>query len=288
MVRNTVCRVRSTLLEAIDTMPYFDHDELRFHYEERGAGTAFIFQHGLGGDTAQPVGTLAPPTGVRLLAFDCRGHGETPVGDAARLTFETMAGDWVALMDHLGLQAAVAGGISLGAALALHVALQHPARVRAVVLVRPAWLDGALPEANRSLYGVIAGLIREQGLQQAAETFTASPVLTALRTESPAAAEAFLRQFESAQAETAVARLQRLPADVPHPREEWAKLRVPALVVACRDDRLHRFEVAEALAAGLPGARLVEAASRHTDPAHHKQDVQRAVEAFLSEHHLNG
>ena len=269
-------------------MPYFDHDGLQFHYEERGAGLPFVFQHGLGGDTAQPLGTLAPPSGVRLIAFDCRGHGETAVGDAARLTFETMAGDWVALMRHLGLDQAIAGGISLGAALALHVALRHPARVRALVLVRPAWLDGPLPEANRVLYGVIAGLIREQGVQQAAETFAASPVLAALRVQSPAAAEAFLRQFESAQTEAAVARLERLPADVPHPREDWARLRVPALVVACRDDRLHPFEVAEALAAGLPDARLVEAASRHTDPAQHKQDVQRAVEAFLFEHHLNG
>src|SRR5688572_24324122 len=258
-------------------MPVFEHDGLRFHYEERGAGTPFVFQHGLGGETAQPLGLLRPPAGVRLIAFDCRGHGQTAVGPEASQTFETLAGDWLALMDHLGLARAIAGGISLGSALALHVALRHPEQVRALVLVRPAWLDGALPEDNRALYAVIGRLIREHGVEGARAAFAASPAYAAVRQESPAAAEAFMRQFESAQAEAAVARLERLPSEAPHPRAAWASLRAPALVVGCRDDRLHPFEAAEGLAAGLPGARLVEVASRHTDAARHAAEVQQAV-----------
>jgi pimeloyl-ACP methyl ester carboxylesterase len=265
-------------------MPHFEHDGLRFHYEARGDGQAFIFQHGLGGDTAQPLGLLHPPAGTRLLAFDCRGHGQTPPGPAERLTFEHLAGDWLALMDHLDLDQVIAGGISLGAALALHLALQQPQRVRALVLVRPAWLDGPLPEANRTLYASLARLIREQGVAQAQLTFAAAPAYLALRAESPAAAEAFMRQFESAQAEAAVARLEQLPAQAPHPRAGWAALKTPTLILACRDDRVHPFDVAEALAAGLPGAELVEVPSRHTAAAQHAAGVQREVEAFLARH----
>ncbi len=267
-------------------MPFFDHAGLRFHYEEAGQGQPFIFQHGLGGETAQPLGLLKPPPGIRLIAFDNRGHGQTPPGASEHLTFEAYAGDWLALLDHLALPHALAGGISLGAALALHVALRHPARVTALVLVRPAWLDGALPEANRALYAVIAGLIREHGVRRAAEVFAASPAYLALCQESPAAAEAFMRQFECTQAQAAVARLERLPAQTPHPREGWPALRVPALVLACRGDRLHPFDLAQALAAGLPGAGFAEVASRHTAPAAHTAAVQRAVEAFLSMHAL--
>ncbi len=267
-------------------MPYFPHNGLRIHYQAAGSGQPFIFQHGLGGDTAQPLGLLAPPPGIRLIAFDCRGHGQTPLGDPAALTFETLAADWVALMDHLGLETAIAGGISLGAALALHVALRYPARARALVLVRPAWLDAALPEANRTLYGVIAQLIRAHGAARAGELFAASPALAALRQASPAAAEAFARQFESPQAEAAVARLEALPAQTPHPRAGWAALRAPALVVACRDDSLHPWALAQTLAAGLPGGVLVEAASRHTAPAQHRADVAQAVAAFLSNEQL--
>jgi pimeloyl-ACP methyl ester carboxylesterase len=267
-------------------MPVFDHAGIPFHYEERGQGQPFIFQHGLGGDTAQPLGTLRPPPGIRLIAFDCRGHGQTPPGDPARMTFADMGGDWAALMDRLGLRRVIAGGISLGAALALHVALQRPERVRALVLVRPAWLGDALPEANRRLYGEIAALIRAHGVRRAGEMFAASPALAVVRRESPAAAEAFMRQFASAQAEAAVARLERLPAQRPHPRDGWAALRVPTLVLACRDDRLHPFALAQDLAAGVPGARLVEVAARHSDPTQHAAEVQRAVEAFVSEHAL--
>jgi pimeloyl-ACP methyl ester carboxylesterase len=116
--------------------------------------------------------------------------------------------------------------------------------------------------------------------------FAAAPVLQAVRQESPAAAEAFLRQFEGAQAEAAVARLENLPAQAPHPRAAWAGLRAPALVLACRDDHLHPFELAQELAAGLPGAEFVEVASRQADPTRHAADVQRAVETFLTKRGL--
>lgn len=264
-------------------MPFFDHDGLKFHYVEAGAGRPFIFQHGLGGDTAQPLGLLRPPPGSRLIAFDCRGHGQTVARAGERLTFAALARDWLALMDHLHLTRTVAGGISLGAALALHVASAYPQRVQALVLVRPAWLDGPLPQGTRALYSGIASLIRRHGAQQAAAVFAASEACQALRQTSPAAAEAFLRQFESAQAETAVARLEELPGDTPHPRTAWAAVHVPALVLACRDDTLHPFEVAQALAAGLPQAQFKEVASRHTDPGRHAAEVQQAVEAFLAE-----
>ena len=261
---------------------FFDHAGLRIHFEERGSGRPFIFQHGLGGDTAQPLGLLRPPPGTRLIAFDCRGHGQTPPGPADGLTFETFAADWVALMDHLGVAQVIAGGISLGAALALHVAVHYPARVRALVLVRPAWLDAALPEANRTLYAELAGLIRRLGLTEARAAFSALPAFQALQQASPAAAEAFLRQFDSAQAEVAVDRLERLPAQAPHPLADLARVQVPALLLACRDDRLHPFDVAQGLAAGLSNSRLIEVASRHAAPAQHTAEVQQAVEAFLS------
>ena len=52
-------------------MPFFTHDGLNFHYLDKGRGTPFVFQHGLGGDVSQPFGIFAPPPGFRLLGFDC-------------------------------------------------------------------------------------------------------------------------------------------------------------------------------------------------------------------------
>src|SRR5436305_462059 len=108
-------------------MPFFDCDGLTFHYREAGMGTPLVFQHGLGGDVNQPFGLFAPPPGIRLLAFDCRGHGETrPLGNPEKLSLASFADDLLACMNHLAIERAVVGGISMGAAVALNFALRFP------------------------------------------------------------------------------------------------------------------------------------------------------------------
>ena len=61
----------------LNSCRFFTHDGLRFHYRDEGQGLPFVFQHGLGGDLNQPFGLYRPAAGVRLIAFDMRGHGET-------------------------------------------------------------------------------------------------------------------------------------------------------------------------------------------------------------------
>ena len=108
-------------------MPFFYRDGLRFHYRDSGAGVPFVFQHGLGGDLTQPFGVYQPAGGVRVIGFDFRGHGETrPLGDPAKLRIECLADDLVGLLDHLGIERAVVGGISLGSAVAVSTALRYP------------------------------------------------------------------------------------------------------------------------------------------------------------------
>ena len=64
------------------SMAILEHDGLSFHYLDKGSGTPFFFQHGLGGDVNQTFGLFQPPPGIRLISYDCRAHGETrPLGD---------------------------------------------------------------------------------------------------------------------------------------------------------------------------------------------------------------
>src|SRR5690348_15060255 len=103
-------------------MPMFEHDGLRFHYRDEYPAT--------GGDVGQTFGLYSPPpSGVRLIAFDARAHGETqPLGDPKKISLASYADDLVALLDHLRIDRAVVGGISMGAALALNAALRYPDR----------------------------------------------------------------------------------------------------------------------------------------------------------------
>ena len=62
------------------------------------------------------------------------------------------------------------GGISLGSAVAVNVALRYPERVLGLVLSRPAWIDRPLPE-NVQLYSTIADLLQSVGAKEGLERF---------------------------------------------------------------------------------------------------------------------
>jgi pimeloyl-ACP methyl ester carboxylesterase len=273
-------------------MACFEHDGIAFHYRDLGRGVPFVFQHGLGGDMRQPGGLYAPPPGVRLLCLDARGHGQTqPLGDPAALTFDIFGDDFVAWLDHLGVGRAVLGGISMGAGVALNVAVRYPGRVAGLVLSRPAWLDGPMPPGNVARYAAIARLLRavaaaadpDQALARAVAEFETSDDYQDLLASSPDTAQSLRGQLTSERAVAAVARLERLPAD--RPLADWraaAAIRVPTLVLAHRQDPIHRFAFGKSLAGAIPGARLVELTPKSIARERHAAEVQGCLDAFLS------
>jgi pimeloyl-ACP methyl ester carboxylesterase len=263
-------------------MPYLTRDGIRFHYGDRGAGLPFIFQHGLGGDVQQPFGLFRPPTGVRLLSLDCRGHGETrPLGDPDKLSIACYADDVLALMDALSLPNAILGGISLGAAVALNATLRYPERVVALVLSRPAWLDGPNPH-NVAIYGAIAALIRQRGAAKGLELFTQSDTYRKTRAISADAAASLVRQFTNARSEETVLKLERLPADAPYQcHRELSRITVPTLVLASRQDPFHPFDYGEVLARSIPAATLRELTPKAVSVDRHAAEVQRFLEEFM-------
>jgi pimeloyl-ACP methyl ester carboxylesterase len=273
-------------------MATFQRDGLVFHTLDVGQGTPFVLQHGLGGDVRQPAGLFAPPQGVRLLCLDARAHGQTqPLGDPSALSFDVFGDDLVAWLDHLGLARAVIGGISMGAGVALNVAVRYPERVAGLVLSRPAWLDGPMPAENVARYATIARLLRavaaagDQGhaLRCALAEFEASDDYRGLLARSPDTAQSLRGQLTSEGAVAAVARLERLPVDRPlADLGAAAAVPVPTLVLAHRQDPIHRFAFGAKLAGAIPGARMVELTPKSLARERHAAEVQRCLEAFLS------
>ena len=266
-------------------MPWFPRDGLSFHYHKSGHGTPVVLQHGLGGDVNQPFGLIDPLKGYRLLAFDCRGHGQTrPLGDPGKLKIAAFADDLAALLDELEVPRAVVGGISLGAAVALSFALRYPERTLGLILSRPAWLDEPFPP-NTRVYPRIAGLIREHGATRGLALFRETPEYRATLAESPDAAKSLEGQFTGRGAEEAVARLEEIPrSDPPGDREAWGAIAVPTLVLANRQDPIHPFAYGEALAGAIPGATLRELTPKSASVERHAADVRREIEGFLREH----
>jgi pimeloyl-ACP methyl ester carboxylesterase len=263
-------------------MAIFELDQIRFRYRETGLGLPFVFQHGLGGSLEQPFGLFSPPDGIRMIAMDSRGHGQTtPLGPVDGIRLGQFADDVIRLLDHLHVAQAVVGGISMGAAVALNLTLRFPDRVRGLVLSRPAWLAQANPR-NTVWFGEIARLIHEHGAQQGKQRFRDSAMYHEVLAESTDVAQSMLNQFDSPRAEETVVILERLRGDAPcQSLDELAHINVPTLVLANQQDPVHPFEYGRILAHAIPGAQFAELTPKSQSLARHQADLQQHLERFL-------
>jgi pimeloyl-ACP methyl ester carboxylesterase len=100
-----------------------------------GDGPVVILAHGFLMDAdmfAPQVEALSPE--FRVVTWDERGFGNT-VTDGEPFTYWDSAADCLGLLDHLGVERAIVGGMSQGGYLSLRVALTAPERVRGLVLI---------------------------------------------------------------------------------------------------------------------------------------------------------
>jgi pimeloyl-ACP methyl ester carboxylesterase len=107
---------------------------IELYYESHGTGPALLLVPGLGADTRLFGGVTGPlAAACQVIVFDPRGGGRSdkPPGP---YTVEQMANDAEGLLDVLGIDQAVVVGYSMGGRIVLSLALDHPTRVRRLVL----------------------------------------------------------------------------------------------------------------------------------------------------------
>jgi pimeloyl-ACP methyl ester carboxylesterase len=112
-------------------------DGVRIYYEEHGRGAPLLLAYGIGGNAGMWEPNVTALSGrSRLVLWEPRGHARSDgPEDPARVTFGHWVLDLHDLMDHLGLEGAVVGGLSLGGGIATRFTLAHPHRVRALVVI---------------------------------------------------------------------------------------------------------------------------------------------------------
>ena len=261
---------------------------VRLHWREAGDPTRppIVWIHGGSiEDSSMMVGDLEPLFGAsRVLCPDTRGHGLSSKFERAEdYSYPRKGEDVLLWLDALGIERAVWGGASMGAALSLWAAIHAPARVRAVISISgppyaPLPEDVAWWRAHRPL--VEAGKfaeyfdanVRLRSGEDALARFKARP-------------ERYAETIERLRGHSIASLLALL--DETYARGEWladcARIRCPVLVIAGREDHFPTVAMSRRVAEVIPGARLaVIEGGGHFPNRTHRAEVQAAIARFLS------
>ncbi len=239
-------------------MSEFGYEGHRISYDVYGEGPRLlVLVHGLLMNRHM-FDRLAPELagrGNRVVTVDMLGHGRSDRPEDLRLySMPLFARQVVALLDHLGEEQAVVGGTSLGANIALELAVAHPERARGLFIEMPV-LDNALSAVAGFFAPVLLGLKfgrpAFEGLSLLTRAIPRTTFLADLGLD-------FVRQRPGPS--QAVLEGLLLGETAPH-REERVKIEQETLVVGHPRDPLHPFSDSGMLLEELPHARLVEANS---------------------------
>lgn len=223
---------------------------------DTGTGPAVFYGHGLSSSRAQDAASAMfdwtrLSSHRRVVRWDARGHGEsdgTDEGDTYR--WDNLAEDLLALADELGVERFTAGGVSMGAATALHAAVAAPHRVAALVLVlAPTAYETRAAQGD--LYRAGADLVETEGMNAYLEQVHAQPVpeilseFAGLYRQVPAVSEPLLPAVLRGAA----------ASDLPDPGAVRG-VTAPTLLLAWETDPGHPVSTAERLVELLPDTEL--------------------------------
>jgi pimeloyl-ACP methyl ester carboxylesterase len=259
-------------------MPYAEVNGQRLFYDDTGGDRPpIVFSHGLFMDRSMfDPQVQALWDRYRCITWDERGHGKT--GDATEpFTYWDLADDLAALLGSLGVQRAVLAGMSQGGFLGLRAALTHPGLVQGLILI-----DTQAGTENPEVMPYYRQLLK-RWLTQGMDDELAAIVEAIILGDGYADAE----RWKSSWKRISPANLQQLFTTLAG-REDitdrLGEIRVPALIVHGDRDASISLDRAQALADGLPDAKLVmiEGAG-HASNLTHPDQVNPHLARFLDE-----
>jgi pimeloyl-ACP methyl ester carboxylesterase len=224
-------------------MPKIDRDGINIYYEIHGSGPPLLLTHGYSSTSAMWQGQIeALSKHHKLVLWDMRGHGQSdyPAEPGAYSEALTVA-DMAALLDEVGADTAIVGGLSLGGYMSLAFYRAHPDRVRALLIIdtgpgfkkddaREAWNKRARDTGDR---------FEREGLA----------VLKSASRERSGVSHRDALGLARAARGMLIQRDARVIEQLPD-------IRVPALVVVGADDTPF-LAASDYMAAKIPGARKV-------------------------------
>lgn len=257
-------------------MPIADINGQGIYFEDSGGeGPAVILAHGFLMNRRMfdaQAEALAPE--FRVIRWDARCFGRTR-WDGRPFTLYDSAADCVGLLNHLGIQRAVVGGMSQGGYCALRVALHHPERVRALVLMSTS--ASVENEEGRAAYRQVRDLWGTPGATENIIHMYSGAIIGDPRFYAP-----WLERWRQTTREQFVAAIDNLihRDDI---RDRLGEIRCPAIVFHGPEDVAIPAAEGRALYESLPGrTRFVSVpGAAHAPSLTHPEIVNPPLLEFL-------
>ena len=224
-------------------MPSLNRAGVNIHYEVHSAGPVILLSHGYSATARMWAGQIEPLSrDHKLVLWDMRGHGLSDYpADQNAYSQDATVDDMAAILDAVGAERAIVGGLSLGGYMSLAFYVKHPERVRALLIIdtgpgfkkdeaREGWNKYAL-ETARDFEAQGLARLKSRSAEMASATHRSADGLIK-------AARGMLTQRDASV-------INALP-----------DIRVPSLVLVGANDKPF-LAAADYMATKIPGARKV-------------------------------
>ena len=269
----------------------------QIEYQEAGTGVPLLVVHGSGGGHDQVMafaGSLASH-GIRVIAMSRFGYLRTQM--PADSSAAAQADAHVCLLDALGIAKAAIMGGSAGAPSAIQMAIRHPERVSALVLIvpltyKPPARTASAPPMNPKVEKLMMRAIGSDflfwaGAHIARDSLIKNVLATPpelLANASPAERARVLAMLENILPVSA--RAAGLLSDTAASKHlepvALTSIRAPTLIISARDDRYGTYASAQYAASQIPGAKFVGfETGGHTWVGHNDEVMAEIVKLLL-------
>src|SRR5216684_3548079 len=214
-------------------------DGVRIYFEEHGRGEPVLLAYGIGGNAGMWEPNIdALSASHRLILWEPRGHARSDSPeDPRQVTFGHWVGDLHDLMDHLSLERATVGGLSLGGGIATRFTLAHPDRVRALVIVSSSSASGLpLSVENIVMRAKSIEVTLKGGMDAMAEFAIASNPNVAGRLKLDPSARQEIFEYYRMLKPIGYANALRALLQMDYITERLAEIAVPTLLVCGNED----------------------------------------------------
>lgn len=231
-----------------------DINGITLAYGDRGNGLPLVLIHGfpLCRKMWRPQAEALSKAGCRVITPDLRGFGES-VLTSGMVSMDIYANDIVALLDHLGIDKAVVGGMSMGGYVLLNLLERYPDRIAAPIFI--ATKAGGDDDAGKARRTALAEACRIQGSLPVAAAFRNLLFAPATLTDNPELVDEVFGWMNATDPQGAAAGLIAM-RDRKDCIALLGSISQPALVIGADQDQAAPVENSRIIVEGLPDAEL--------------------------------